>query len=113
MNKHRVDYIDALRGILIMIMVMGHVDFGAAFDKYIHAFHMPAWFFLSGYFGNYDKLSFAGVIQYPLWIYFVWDKNVSALEPIKNSFWCNTSLIMPIAGALWFLTCPGCKSRYS
>jgi uncharacterized membrane protein len=36
MNKHRVDYIDALRGILILIMIMGHVDFGAAFDKYIH-----------------------------------------------------------------------------
>lgn len=122
MNKHRVDYIDALRGILILIMIMGHVDFGAAFDKYIHAFHMPAWFFLSGYFWNYDNLSygefvkkkikafivpyfFAGMIQYPLWIFFVWDKNVSALEPIKNLFWCNTSLIMPIAGALWFLTC--------
>lgn len=63
MNKHRVDYIDALRGILIMIMVMGHVDFGAAFDKYIHAFHMPAWFFLSGYFWNYDKLSYGEFVK--------------------------------------------------
>lgn len=61
MNKHRVDYIDALRGILIMIM--GHVDFGAAFDKYIHAFHMPAWFFLSGYFWNYDNLSYGEFVK--------------------------------------------------
>ena len=48
--KKRIAYIDILRGIGILLMVMGHVGFGSRFSHYIHAFHMPLFFVVSGYF---------------------------------------------------------------
>ena len=29
-------------------MVMGHIGYGQVFDKFIHAFHMPMFFLISG-----------------------------------------------------------------
>lgn len=49
-RKCRVEYVDLFRGIGIIIMIMGHIGFGRLFDHYIHAFHMPMFFFASGYF---------------------------------------------------------------
>lgn len=51
----RIEYIDIARGIGILLVVMGHNDFGyvSAFAyKVIYSFHMPLFFFLSGYFLN-------------------------------------------------------------
>jgi len=51
----RIDYIDIARGIGILLVVMGHNDFGAVSPflyKLIYSFHMPLFFFLSGYFLN-------------------------------------------------------------
>lgn len=33
----------------IVLMVMGHIGFGKVFDILIHAFHMPMFFFVSGF----------------------------------------------------------------
>lgn len=44
----RLNYIDCFRAIGICLMIMGHVGFGGHFDKWIHAFHMPMFFFVSG-----------------------------------------------------------------
>ena len=41
---------DILKGLGILLMIMGHVGFGELFSKYIHAFHMPLFFLISGYF---------------------------------------------------------------
>ena len=46
---NRIEYIDYYRAIGIVMMVMGHIGFGATFDKFIHAFHMPMFFFVSGF----------------------------------------------------------------
>ena len=51
----RIGYIDIARGIGILLVVMGHNDFGAVSPflyKLIYSFHMPLFFFLSGYFIN-------------------------------------------------------------
>lgn len=51
----RIDYIDIARGIGILLVVLGHNDFGyiSVFGhKLIYSFHMPLFFFLSGYFLN-------------------------------------------------------------
>ena len=58
-NNRRKD-VDLLRFIGILLMIMGHVGFGGQFNKYIHAFHMPMWFILSGFFikTNIDYKSF-------------------------------------------------------
>ena len=48
--KKRVEWVDIYRGLGMLLVVMGHVGFGGVFSKIIHAFHMPMWFFISGYF---------------------------------------------------------------
>jgi fucose 4-O-acetylase-like acetyltransferase len=49
----RLEYIDIAKGIGILLVVMGHNDFSLVspfFYKFIYAFHMPLFFFLSGMF---------------------------------------------------------------
>lgn len=49
----RIEYIDIAKGIGILLVVMGHNDFGLVspfFYKFIYAFHMPLFFFVSGMF---------------------------------------------------------------
>lgn len=51
----RIEYIDIARGIGILLVVLAHNDFGyvsAYAHKVIYSFHMPLFFFLSGYFLN-------------------------------------------------------------
>ena len=53
----RVEYIDIAKGIGILLVVMGHNDFGLVspfFYKFIYAFHMPLFFFVSGMFFKAD-----------------------------------------------------------
>lgn len=120
--KRREEYIDIYRGIAVMFMVFGHVQLGTGYDYYIHAFHMPMWFFVSGWFfkdkGNsittvcVDKAKkliipylFFGFLHYWIAVLF-WVKPVQIinLKYIKNLCLTNVSGL-PIAGALWFLTC--------
>ncbi|WP_230399228.1 acyltransferase family protein [Novisyntrophococcus fermenticellae] len=49
-RKSRMDYIDIYIAFGIILMVMGHIGFGGKFDQFIHAFHMPMFFFISGFF---------------------------------------------------------------
>ena len=57
-NTNRLEYMDALKGAGILLMVMGHVGFGDAFSKCIHGFHMPLFFFASGFFYKKDNRTF-------------------------------------------------------
>lgn len=53
--KERLDYIDRAKGILIILMVIGHIwQSGFVFDM-IYAFHMPAFFVISGMLMHYTK----------------------------------------------------------
>ena len=51
----RIEYLDIARGIGILLVVLGHNDF-EALSVYVHqviySFHIPLFFFLSGYFIN-------------------------------------------------------------
>lgn len=47
--KERVNYIDYLRAIGIVLMVLGHIPLSDAFVHYVHGFHMPPFFVISGY----------------------------------------------------------------
>ena len=97
-------------------MVMGHIGFGGKFDYFIHAFHMPMFFFISGFFyrrrdcgfGEYvckkarslivPYISF-GVAHY--FVYIIIDS--LSIKPLIHLISINTEGL-PIAGALWFLT---------
>ena len=117
----RINKIDILRAIGITLMILGHVfDFFGKFDRYIHTFHMPLFFIVSGFLFKsktdikLNKLilqkmkrllipycSFA-IINYLAWIFLekgdqVWYK------PLIKLVTYNTNGL-PICGALWFLT---------
>lgn len=55
MSSERVEYIDIAKGIGILLVALAHADV-SLFSPYLHqliyAFHMPLFFFLSGYFFN-------------------------------------------------------------
>ncbi len=128
MNRNkREEYIDLYRGIGVILMVMGHMKFmyesdgvGRAvfgvFDHYIHAFHMPMFFFLSGFCHRQSDVSISllifkqakkllvpyfafGIVQYIMWRLYIGD----SIDPLINLFWVNTDGLA-IAGAIWFLT---------
>ena len=117
--KNRVEWMDVFRGTGIILMIMGHIGFGDYFDIFIHAFHMPMFFFISGFFFKHKEkyeaapLEFIkkkakallipylvfGIVFYIVEIFlegFSWD-------PLYHLLWINTGGL-PIAGALWFLT---------
>ena len=63
--KERNYEIDILKGLAIILFVMGHTNFGGT--QFIYLFHMAVFFIASGYFYNSKKIvDFHGFIQYCL-----------------------------------------------
>lgn len=113
--------IDILRSLGIMCMFAGHIGFGKPFSHFIHAFHMPLFFFVSGLFfpgnGSFGKFTTKKVqkilipyLSFGVFYYIVWlciDSSHSWSYPLKYLFWDNSVGAgggMPYVGALWFLT---------
>lgn len=46
----RIEYIDILKGIGIILVVLGHVTQNKPLFQFIYAFHMPLFFFVAGLF---------------------------------------------------------------
>lgn len=118
-SQKRIEYLDIFRGIGIFLMVMGHTDFGGVWSYFIHAFHMPMFFFISGYFYKEKSIStleiltkkiktlllpyiIFGVFHFGIW-YFIYYPDVN-FQPLIDLFWVNTEDTLAIANALWFLT---------
>ncbi|SFM56217.1 acyltransferase family protein [Methanolobus profundi] len=52
----RHQWIDSLKGFAIILVVIGHLnDVSEGLNTYIYSFHMPLFFFISGYLFNYQK----------------------------------------------------------
>ncbi|WP_336961225.1 acyltransferase family protein [Sphingobium aquiterrae] len=51
-KRGRVDWIDQLKGLGILLVVIGHVTTYAPLHHWIFLFHMPLFFLLSGYLGR-------------------------------------------------------------
>ena len=114
----RYDYIDYLRAVGIILMVLAHIPLSDSFVHYVHGFHMPLFFVVSGFlfkgggtahlWKTAKKLlipyfSFA-VVAYLLWFVEIQPQSLmEALKPVMAVFWVNSEG-MPLAGALWFLT---------
>ena len=98
-------------------MIMGHVGFGSLFNKWIHVFHMPMFFIISGYF--WKSQSFSSMLKkktktllipyfafgvFHLIIHFIRIGSIDS-HAFYLFLWENTAESgVPIAGALWFLT---------
>ncbi len=55
-DKIRIGWLDVYRGVLIILMVIGHST--GLYNKYIYQFHIAAFFFLSGYISHPEKKRF-------------------------------------------------------
>ncbi len=53
MAKERMDYIDKAKGILIILVVLGHIKTAGYGFNWIYTFHMPAFFAISGILMNF------------------------------------------------------------
>ena len=120
-KSNRIGYLDLFRGIGILIMVMGHVGFGNAFSHFYHAFHMPMWFFVSGYLFSkkprhqlsdraYITKRFRSLMvpyfSFGLLFFAVWSVvHIRQWEPddLIHLLFVNTNHLA-YADALWFLT---------
>lgn len=117
LSKRRIEYIDLFRAFGIVMMIMGHIGFGSLFDKWIHIFHMPMFFIISGYF--WKDQPFVSMLKkkcktllipyfvfgiFHLIIHFIRVGHIDA-HGLYLFLWENTAEAgVPIAGALWFLT---------
>lgn len=121
-NIGRDEKIDIYKGIGILCMMMGHIGFGGIIDHSIHAFHMPMFFFISGYLYKDNTTQpfkvwlkkkagallvpylVFGIMHYMIWLFMQsYKQEPISLEPLIRLFTINTTKL-PIAGALWFLT---------
>ena len=59
-NKEHFNWIDILKGLGIILVIMGHQRLSPELLNYIYLFHMPLFFFISGYLMNISKYNSIG-----------------------------------------------------
>lgn len=124
MNNTRYKYIDIAKGIGIFLVVFGHVTHNIALREYIWSFHMPLFFFISGYLFNpteglkiHIKKRIKSIIipyiifyvvTYCYWAFFerhFRGGEYSLLHQLIGLPYGTYSEYMYFNGALWFLPC--------
>ena len=99
MAKERIAYIDFMKGLCILLIVMGHVE-GFSYDSImpglnyaLKSFRIPMYFFLSGlFFKTYGEFSeFLRKKVNNLYIYNMYPKT---LRSINESFFLLTNTAM-------------------
>ena len=112
MKAERSAYWDNLKGILIILVVLGHFFYAYRSDEMIemiveviYVFHMPVFVFVSGYLSKvYDKIPVKSIVQLfvsyvlvntmmMLYSYFVLDQSIKILKPYY-SCWYLIALIL-------------------
>lgn len=106
-RSERSSYWDNLKGFLILLVVFAHFLYQftentavSGIVNFIYAFHMPAFAFVSGYFGkSKHSQSFEGIIKL-VFLYFVFNGAAAliyGIEPItepKYSYWYLLAMIV-------------------
>lgn len=125
MNSKRIEWIDTAKGLGITLVVLGHNTIPHFAGRFIFSFHMPLFFFLSGFLFNgrkYPQFSVFlkhkaktlllpyfvfNLLAYPYWIF------VEKPAPTYKNIWIPIKGIFISLGtdnwlihdyALWFLT---------
>ena len=113
----RIEYIDRMRGLAMMLVVAGHVLFYNGYASSplcyaIYAFHMPLFFIISGYVNHYvwkpidvwsyfKKSGMRLIVPYVLWsIIFVVAQSIQ-----MSDLTLNTACSMFPVWAYWFIPC--------
>lgn len=132
MNK-RIEWIDIARGILIIFIVLGHTITDGPLWRYLFSFHVPAFFFLSGYCYVHKKQSATDFLSHrfctimiPYFVFSLFSIIVFSIGSIilpslnnildcniKNNILCmiygnSKPAIMKYNQPLWFLPCLFC-----
>lgn len=129
--KKRLDWLDAGKGLGMLLVMMGHADIPEYLKTYIYTFHMPLFFFLSGFLFKMDKFSNLKVflikrtkslilpylcfsfVAY-LWFLLVYhygkvDYHHDLFTPLIGTFIDIRKSIWTVhSGALWFVACLFC-----
>jgi acyltransferase len=129
----RLNWVDALKGFGIMLVVFAHYKLPVALDTYIFSFHMPLFFFISGFLFNFVKYTGSAanfvkgrlrslIIPYFVFavftclFYFLLDElfspgvvtikffEVDIFYIVYSILYSQTTMIS-YNGPLWFLTC--------
>ena len=88
-QKAKYRYIDYFKALLMILVIIGHINFAnSSIKPWIYAFHMPAFFFASGMLlknsGVFDSRSMKALlgkkIQSLMFPYFLWALIYSSLE---------------------------------
>lgn len=112
LQRQRVEWVDIAKGIGIFLMVIGHTGIPKLASQWIYSFHMPLFFFLSGYFFTSGKYSLKALLQrkfetiiapYFFFVLITW----IGCELLQYALFPPHSLWEVIAdgskGALWFV----------
>lgn len=117
----RQAWIDVLKGIGILAVVIGHITFNRALVAQIFMFHMPLFFLAGGWLhdaaapqGAYLKSKARSLLlPYACFVLILWPLELLMSVPAASIGW--TMLAMPMllggrmltgaAGVLWFVTC--------
>ena len=119
-RSKRIEWIDLAKCIGIFFMVWGHCGVPLSIDIFLHAFHMPIFFFLSGYCAR-KRLDVKNKLRTLLLPYFLFAVALYAfwsllavfcevvpsyaLSYFLESLLWNNAMLSPYAGVQWFLTC--------
>lgn len=58
--NNRIEWVDTLKGIGILLVVVGHTAVPDSLKQYFFSFHMPLFFFISGYLFYFSEFSKTG-----------------------------------------------------
>jgi acyltransferase len=125
--NNRIEWVDVSKGIGIILVVLGHIYLTGQGHKYIYSFHMPLFFFLSGYTFNLGKFKdirqllvkkfnsilipyfWFSILTYTYWVIIERRVSGNSINPVSvfiNIFVSQGSQsFLPHNPSLWFLTC--------
>lgn len=107
----RIEWIDALRGAGMILVVLGHMAIPELARRFIFSFHMPLFFFLSGYCykGGFSRRWVLRKIDSLVVPYFVYSAAMLALLVVLGKCRLGFDLICLFSGngcgITWFLMC--------
>lgn len=121
----RLPWIDVLKGLGIILVVVGHVSYNQLLVKTIFMFHMPLFFFIGGWLhstelsqGKFLKAKARSLlVPYLIFLIILWplELAISFPEQVWSGAWLLTAVIKPMlvggqlltgfASVFWFVTC--------
>lgn len=115
-SKNRIEWIDIARGIAIFLVCWGHRINPIMITKWIYSFHMPAFFFISGYVTKYEGVRFGIfmkkrlyglVIPYfalgAVYILLEWIYSLFFHKGFSILYWLSNLFIGQNIGSSWFI----------